>query len=93
MKTCSPGGSATTIVQIPRDFSRTSGWDEGDHWLKLPASATLLASERITTNRTPAGVTTGAAGAILAAHETLATARRAAAINPTDSGTRMAVRD
>src|SRR5262245_5729382 len=76
MNACSPGGSGTKIVQRP--FARTRGWLDADHWLKLPATATLVASARIRTNRTPAGVTTGAAGAIVVAHDALERVRAAA---------------
>jgi len=90
MNTYSPGDSGTTSVHNPPAFVRTNGCDDGDHWLKLPATATLAASARMSTNRTPAGVT-GGAGVIVAAHDALASVANAAAT--ADKTTRIASGD
>ena len=93
MNACSPGGSGTTIVHNPPALARTRGWDDADHWLKLPATATLVASARMSTNRTPAGVTGGGGvdDVIVAAHDAITSAANAAAA--ADQTTRIASGD
>jgi hypothetical protein len=96
MNVCSPVGSGTTIVHSPPGFDvfdRASGSDEGDQLLKLPASATLVASARINSNRTPDAVVAGGPDTtpeLVAAHDALTTTANATAI---DRSTRIASGD
>src|SRR5262245_53574159 len=63
MKTCSPGGSVTTIFQTFPDPPRAIGCADTDQPLKSPTTDTDFAPIRVSENVTPSGVVTGALAA------------------------------